>query len=285
MNRRDAIASVRRVSEGNRRGVRNPALPMSHAELLTRERSSITTPASSITRRGVTDLALRLATELDAPPQLLRGSPSRRRCTTSASSTSTRRSSRSPARSTTRGGRDPPPPGLRHDDPRGDPVAPSDARRRCCTTTSAGTATAIRTGCAARDPGGGAHRRRRRRVRRDGLRPAVPVAPRGTPRPSPRSSAVRRRAVRPAGRRGVPPPRELEGRPDLELRARAADHLVGELRRRRVAGEVGRLHALGDRLERRLADRAARRRALVGVCDSSAAPARIIASGFATFLP
>ena len=79
----------------------------------------------------------------------------------------------------------------------------------------------------------------------------------------------------------------VERRPDLELRARAADHLVGERRRAVVTAQVGRADALGDRLERGLADRAtgllafARRR----VCASSAAAARIIAIGFATSLP
>src|SRR4029453_5532166 len=36
-----------------------------------------------------------------------------------------------------------------------------------------------------------------------------------------------------------------EGRPDLELRLRSPDHLIGELRRSRVAGEVGCANAVG----------------------------------------
>jgi HD-GYP domain-containing protein (c-di-GMP phosphodiesterase class II) len=40
-----------------------------------------------------------------------------------------------------------------------------------------------------------------------------------------------------------------ERRPDLELRPDAADHLVGELARPRVAAEIGRADALGNRLQ------------------------------------
>ena len=57
-----------------------------------------------------------------------------------------------------------------------------------------------------------------------------------------------------------PPLAGLERRPDLELRLHAPDHLVGELGRRRVAAEVGGAHAVGDRLEARLANRARGRR-------------------------
>ena len=77
-----------------------------------------------------------------------------------------------------------------------------------------------------------------------------------------------------------------ERRPDLELRARAADHLVGELARAGVAAEVGRADAVRDRLEARLADRPRRRPVPPRPrSTSSAAPARIIAIGLATFLP
>ena len=53
-----------------------------------------------------------------------------------------------------------------------------------------------------------------------------------------------------------------------------------------VPAQVGRAHALRDRLEARLADRARRPAApSSSPCASSAAPARIIAIGFATFFP
>src|SRR5919197_915772 len=49
----------------------------------------------------------------------------------------------------------------------------------------------------------------------------------------------------------------LERRPDLQLRTHPPDDLVRELRRAGVAAEVGGAHAVRDRLEARLADRAA----------------------------
>ena len=66
--------------------------------------------------------------------------------------------------------------------------------------------------------------------------------------------------------RTTPRPRlatKSERGPDLELRADARDHLVGELARAEAAAEVGGAAALRHRLEARLADRAAGLLALI----------------------
>src|SRR5207253_4419888 len=73
-----------------------------------------------------------------------------------------------------------------------------------------------------------------------------------------RKAARAKKARRTYGQWGAARSRATSERgPDLELRADAADDLVRELRRAGVAAEVGRPHAVRDRLETRLADRAA----------------------------